>query len=314
VKIPPILALGQRTASRCPEPSPTSSHGFWLSALFAILVVAVLLFVPAAQAAPIQSISWDFAASNGGWTQFNTAAFTPVPITPKWTWSGGTWTVDSAPVDSPASKFGNYLTSPLIQLGELPADKFTLNLAHRFKLPTDGLVLANGAQLPVDAGQFEYSLDGATFLPVFKTDWKASGPISPILTPYVQSASWAVPQFVPGVAPFPSLFPLIDGGASFTGSSDGFSSGWFVGSQAFEVDFPGATQTIQFRFTNMNLGPKCGLDAGWDIRFAQVDLVLAPEPSGFAIVTVGGAMAVSAYILRRRSGRARSTSVPRDQA
>lgn len=311
------MTIQQCFSSRSPDSRrqsrPSSAHGFWLSALFAVVVLA-LLFMPIANAAPIQTITWDFATSSGGWTQFNTAAVTPVPITPKWTWAGGTWTVDSAPVDSPATQFGNYLTSPLIQLTDLPADKFTFNLAHRFKLPTNGIVMTNGVQLPVDAGQFEYSLDGAIFLPVFKEDWVASGPISPILTPYVQSATWAVPQFVPGVAPIPSLFPLIDGGASFTGVSAGFPSGWFVASQAFEVDFPGATETIQFRFTNMNLGPMCGLDAGWDIRFAQVDLVLAPEPSGFAIAAVGGAMAMCAWLLQRRSVRARATTAPRGQA
>lgn len=283
--------------------------------LFAIIWLLSLAIPANVMAAPIQTISWDFATSGGGWTSKNTAAFSPLPVNPKWTWTAPMWTVDSAPVDSPASKFGNFLTSPLIQLSpDSPADKFTFNFAHRFRLPADGLVLANGSQLPVDAGQFQYSLDGATFLPVFTADWKSSGPISPVLTPYVQASAWAVPQFTPGVAPIPSLLPLVNGGASFTGSSSGFDSGWFVASQAFEVDFPGETTTIQFRFTNMNLGPKCGLDAGWDLRFAQADLILAPEPSGLVIAAMGGALSILACVVRRTRLPRVVTTAPRDQA
>lgn len=63
-----------------------------------------------------------------------------------------------------------------------------------------------------------------------------------------------MPQFVPGVAPVMSLPTLIDGGASFTGLSTGFDIGWFVASQAFEVDVPATTTTLQFRLTNILLG------------------------------------------------------------
>jgi hypothetical protein len=165
-------------------------------------------------------------------------------------------------------------------------------------MPTDGLIV-NGVQLPVVAGQFEYSLDGAAFLPVFKSDWVTSGTISPILTPFVQSSTWAAPTFVPGVAPVVSLPPLINGGASFTGVSQGRDFGWFVASQAFQVDIPGLTETIQFRMTKMDLASNCGLDAGWDLRFAQVDLILAPEPANAAIAAAGIAVAAVAMLWSR---------------
>ncbi len=269
--------------------------------------LALTLAGSMATAAPIQSISWDFNVESQAmqWTAANTYATNPIPQNPKWMWTPGsgsvpgTWQVDSIGVASPNSRFGNYLTSQLIQLSpEQPADKFTFSVAHRFRMPTDGFIV-DGVQLPVVAGQFEYSLDGALFLPTFKTDWVASGPISPILTPYVQTATWAVPQFVPGVPPVRSLPPLIDGGGSFTGVSQGRDSGWFVASQAFEVDIPGLTETIQFRFTKMDLASNCGLDAGWDLRFAQADLVLAPEPGGVAMAMTGGVLAAAIMLQNR---------------
>ena len=117
-----------------------------------------------------------------------------------------------------------------------------------------------------------------------------------------------MPSFVPGVPPVVSLPPLIDGGASFTGVSEGRDAGWFVGSQAFEVDFPGTTDTIQFRFTKTDLATNCGLDAGWDLRFAQVDLVLAPEPSGALLASLGSAAAIAALVRLRRHQRPSSPS------
>ncbi|MCE9630154.1 MAG: hypothetical protein K8S94_05460 [Planctomycetia bacterium] len=295
-----------------------AARSFACTAVVAGLVVGLALALAGreARAEPIQTITWDFNVESQAtqWTAINTYATSPVPQNPKWTWTAGsgsvpgTWQVDSLGVTSPNSKFGNFLTSQLIQLSpDLPADKFTFNIAHRFRMPTDGLIV-NGVQLPVVAGQFEYSLDGASYLPVFKPDWIASGTISPILAPYVQSSTWAVPQFVPGVAPVVSLPPLVDGGASFTGVSQGRNSGWFVASQAFEVDIPGLTTTIQFRFTKMDLATNCGLDAGWDLRFAQVDLILAPEPSSVTIAAAGGVMAAAA-MLRYRYQRLSRPSV-----
>jgi hypothetical protein len=303
-------------ARRRSERVRVASRSVACTALVVGLVVGLVLAGRGATAAPIQTVTWDFNVQSQAtqWTALNTYGTTPVPQDPKWTWvagSGstpGTWHVGSVGVSSPGVKFGNYLTSQLIQLSpDLPADKFTFSVAHRFRMPTNGFTV-NGVQLPVVAGQFEYSLDGAAFLPVFKTDWVASGTISPVLTPYVQSSTWAVPQFVPGVAPVVSLPPLIDGGASFTGNSQGRDSGWFVASQAFEVDIPGLTTTIQFRFTKMDLASNCGIDPGWDLRFARADLILAPEPGGVMMAAAGGALAAAA-MLRRRYQRPSRPSV-----
>lgn len=255
-----------------------------------------------ARAEPIQSLAWDFATGGGGWVATNTFLTNPPPQTPRWTWSGAarTWSVDSAPVQSPAYRSGNYLTSPLIRLApEAPADKFTFTLAHRFKLPADGIVRP-GYRIPVGAGQLTYSLDGDVFLPLPASVWATSGSLPASVAAVVQAPGWAVPQFTPGAGPVVSLPPLVDGGAAFTGLSPGFSSGWFVASQAFEVDLPATTTTIQFRLTNMNLGQKCGLDAGWDVRFAQVDLILAPEPEAGVTAAVGTLLLAAAWIGRRR--------------
>lgn len=256
------------------------------------------------RAEPISTIDWDFSLGSGGWVAANTFITSPPPASPKWTWSaaGGMWSVDSAPVQSPAYRSGNYLTSPLIQLApESPADKFTFTLVHRFKLPADGIPQP-GYTLPVDAGQVTYSIDGNQYLPVPKADWTASGTLPAVLASLVQAPGFTVPQFVPGVAPVVSLPPLIDGGASFTGLSPGFGSGWFVASQAFQVDVPATTTTLRFRLTNMNLGQKCGLDAGWDVRFARVELSFAPEPDLGMIAATAGLLLAAGWAVRRRLG------------
>jgi hypothetical protein len=268
------------------------------------IAVGLILVVHAlpARAEPIRTIAWDFGVTSGAWVATNTFITTPPPQTPRWTWSASarTWSVDSAPVQSPAYRSGNYLTSPVIQLApDAPADRFTFTIAHRFKYPTDGIVKP-GYQLPVDAGQVTYSLDGGGFQPLPLSVWTTSGTLPAGVAAYVQAPGWTVPGFVPGAAPVMSLPPLIDGGAAFTGTSMGFSAAWFVASQAFDVRIPETASSIQFRLTNMNLGQKCGLDAGWDVRFAQVDLIFAPEPSGGVIGATAGLLVTAAWIGRRR--------------
>jgi hypothetical protein len=300
---------------RCGE--ERSAAWRWRAPLIASLIVVPAMAVVAARptAAQTQTITWDFDVESQAeqWTATNTYKTPPVPQVPIWTWASGSgstpgmWRVESLGVSSPAVEFGNYLTSQLIQLGQLPADKFTFSMAHRFRMPTDGFVVG-GVQLPVVAGQFEYSLDGATYLPVFSASWTSSGTIPSYLTPFIQSSTWDTPSFVPGVPPVVSLPPLIDGGASFTGVSAGRDAGWFVASQAFEVDFPGTTQTIQFRFTKTDMATNCGLDAGWDLRLAQVDLVLAPEPNGATLASLGAGAAVAALLAGRRHQRPSSPS------
>jgi hypothetical protein len=106
-----------------------------------------------------------------------------------------------------------------------------------------------------------------------------------------------------------SLPPLVNGGASFTGVSEGRDSGWFVASQAFQVDIPDLTETIQFRFTKMDMATNCGLDAGWDLRFAQVDLILAPEPGGLMIAATAATLAAAAGLRKRLYQRPSRPSV-----
>lgn len=266
---------------------------------------ALLVLVACSQRAlaePIRSIAWDFASSGGGWVATNTFITSPAPQMPRWTWSSAarTWGVDAAPVQSPAYQSGNHLTSPVIELApDAPADRFTFTLAHRFNLPADGIVKP-GYRLPVDAGQVTYSLDGGAFRPLPSSTWTTSGTLPAGVAAFVQAPGWTVPQFVPGLAPVMSLPPLIDGGGSFTGTSAGFAAGWFVASQAFNVPVPATATSIQFRLTNMNLGQKCGLDAGWDVRFAQVDLIFAPEPAGGVITATGGMLVAAAWLGRRR--------------
>lgn len=301
---------------RCGHERPAARREPGLLIVAVIVVTALALVAARPAAAQTQTITWDFDVESQAqeWTATNTYKTPPVPQIPIWTWASGSgstpgmWRVASTGVSSPAVEFGNYLTSQLIQLGQLPADKFTFSMAHRFRMPTDGFVVG-GVQLPVVAGQFEYSLDGATYLPLFTASWTSSGTIPSLLTPFIQSSTWAVPSFVPGVPPVVSLPPLIDGGASFTGLSEGRDAGWFVASQAFEVDFPGTTDTIQFRFTKTDMATNCGLDAGWDLRFAQVDLVLAPEPSGTMLASLGAGAAVALLLAGRRHQRLSSPSV-----
>jgi hypothetical protein len=284
-----------------PRRAPAPASPYPARATVAAVLVAVCLGPLPAGAAPIRSLAWDFATGPGGWTASNTFLTSPPPQAPRWTWSAAerSWGVDAAPVNSPAYRSGNFLTSPLIDVAPgFPADRFTFSIAHRFTFPADGLVRP-GYRLPVVAGQVTYSLDGGPFRPLPTADWTTTGTLPAPLAAVVQAPGWTVPQFVPGTAPVLSLPPLVDGGAAFTGRSAGFTSGWFQASQAFEVEIPVATRSIQFRFTNMNLGQKCGLDAGWDVRLATLDLIFAPEPAGGGLALAGGLLGAAVWIGRR---------------
>jgi hypothetical protein len=228
----------------------------------AMLVVVGGLWRPA----DAQVVTWDFTSTSGSWTQQNVAQVGPPPVKPKWEYgatvlSGTRWSVSSG--NTPAT--GNYLTSPLIKL-DVPADKFTFTMAHRYRFKSDddddddddhddekskrfkSDDDEKSKPIPLEAGQLEYSLDGAKFLPVFDTDWVTSGIVSGNVSPFVNYANWVPPMYIPGA----NEFPLIQDGASFVGSSPSLPS--WVGSQTQTVDFPGATTTLQFRLTHANLG------------------------------------------------------------
>lgn len=196
-----------------------------LSAACGLALLAVWCGPIPARAVPIRSIAWDFASGPAGWTAANTFLTSPPPQAPRWTWSAAerTWGVDAAPVQSPAYRSGNYLTSPRVEFAPgFAADRFTFTLAHRFRFPEDGIVRP-GYRLPVVAGQVTYSLDDGPFRPLPTSDWAASGTLPAGLSSVVQAPGWTVPQFVPGTGPVMSLPPLVDGGASFTGLSGGFA-------------------------------------------------------------------------------------------
>jgi hypothetical protein len=218
------------------------------------LAVAAMVVVVGGLCRPAdaQVVTWDFTATSGSWTQQNVAQVGPPPVSPKWEYgtsflsgTGNRWSVRSG--STPAT--GNYLTSPLINLN-VPADKFTFTMAHRyrFKSEDDDDDDEKSKLIPLEAGQLEYSLDGANFLPVFNTDWLTSGTVSGNVSPFVNYAKWFPPTYIPGA----NEFPLIQGGASFVGYSPSLPS--WVGSQTQTVDFPGETNTLQFRLTHANLG------------------------------------------------------------
>jgi len=285
-----------------------------LLAVAAILVVVGGLCRPA----DAQVVTWDFTTTSGSWTQQNVAQVGPPPVNPKWEYgatflSGTRWSVSSG--TAPAT--GNYLTSPLINL-DIPADKFTFTMAHRYRFKSEDDEDERSTSFPLEAGQLEYSLDGATFLPVFDADWVTSGTVSGNVSPFVNYANWVPPTYIPGA----NEFPLIQGGASFVGFSPSLPS--WVGSQTQTVDFPGATTTLQFRLTHANLGGDDLLAAssllsgggeggeedwgrgkcGWEVRWAEVEIVNLPEPSTHAMLGVCLSLAALMWWRRLRGGEA----------
>lgn len=311
MNIPPILAPGQRTASRCLEPSPTPSHGFWLSALFAIVALAVLLFMPTSHAGPIVvDDSYNFQTGPQGWTATpvgKNGQLPPATGGMRWGHTGTQWSVNWAPVAGPLAATGNYLTSPTInpfdQIGG-PIDAFRISLAHKFNFSSS----LNG--VPPAAGQLAYSINGGPFIGIDADDF-STGLVttpdsvfgaSPLIGPpsLVGQTTLVAPTFVPPVSPYPDLFPLINGGASFTGVTPGYSNtgGTWVPSVAI-VTFDSTLVTdFRLRLINANLGSNCPADAGWDVRFAQVDFA-APEPSSVALAGIGVAGLAAGYVRRR---------------
>jgi len=303
------------------------------------LAVAAMLVVVGGLCRPAdaQVVTWDFTATSGSWTQQNVAQVGPPPVSPKWEYgtsflsgTGNRWSVRSG--STPAT--GNYLTSPLIKL-DVPADKFTFTMAHRYRFKSDDdddddderskLFKSDdddekSKPVPLEAGQLEYSLDGATFLPVFNTDWLTSGTVSGNVSPFVNYANWVPPTYIPGA----NEFPLIQDGASFVGYSPSLPS--WVGSQTQTVDFPGETNTLQFRLTHANLGGDDFLTAsilgggdrgedwgkddwgkgkyGWEVQWAQVEIVNLPEPSTYAMLGVCLSLAALMWWRRLQTRRA----------
>ncbi|NDC53305.1 MAG: hypothetical protein EBZ74_03205 [Planctomycetia bacterium] len=291
--------------------------GSLLGACLAFLAaLALLLLVPQARAVTIADDAYDFAVTSG--------SFTPQPVglhglTPpasggkQWTYGAGRWSVNWSPVDLPDVATGNWLTSPVInpalQLGGttgalVPIDAIRISLAHKFNFPFPG-----GAY-PSAAGQIAYSINGGPFVGVplaaYGTGTLASGP-SPFgaspLGPYVGQQALVAPAYVPPSGAYSSLFPLLNGGASFVGSTPGYSDtgGTWVPSVATLFIAPTTVTSFQVRLINANLGQNCPADAGWDLRYLQVDFA-APEPEGYVLAAAGisGAALVRLVANRRR--------------
>jgi hypothetical protein len=303
--------------------SAAAERGFWLSSLFAIVALVILLLVPSAQAAPIVvDDSYDFQTGPQGWTATPVGrnGFTP-PVTggKQWTHTGNQWSVNWSPVNFPPDIFatGNYLTSPLIdagaQVGGIAIDSFRISVAHKFNFPT------STNAVPSAAGQWAYSINNGPFVGISGTNFQSGlvttpDPLfgaSPLVGPpsLVGQTALVTPAYVPPSGGYPDLFPLINGGASFTGVTAGYTDtgGIWVPSVAVVTFEPTLVDTFQVRFINANLGSNCPLDAGWDIRFAQVDFA-APEPSSFMLAGVGAAVVAAGYIRRRRLRRLWNTS------
>lgn len=317
----PQIQSGQQTADNRPEASPTSSHGFWLSALFAAVVLVLLLFAPTSHAGPIVvDDSYDFRTGPQGWTATpigKNGKLPPATGGMQWGHTGAQWSVNWAPVAGPLVATGNYLTSPSInpfdQVGR-PIDAFRISLAHKFNFSSS----LNG--VPPAAGQLAYSINGGPFIGIGASNF-STGLVttpdqlfgaSPLIGPpsLVGQTTLVAPTFVPPVSPYPDLFPLINGGASFTGVTPGYSNtgGVWVPSVAIVTFDPTLVTDFRLRLINANLGSNCPADAGWDVQFAQVDFA-TPEPSSFALTGLG-VMGLAAGYMRRRY----FNTAPRGQA
>ncbi|NCA10746.1 hypothetical protein EBR56_02880 [bacterium] len=278
------------------------------------LALALLLALPQAKAVPVVDDAFDFALGPNNFTTQPVGKLGQLPPSKggkQWTHGGGQWSVNWSPVSGPVVATGNYLTSPLINVsgsaGQLPntaVDEFRISLAHKFNFPFPGSV-------PPAAGQLAYSINGGPFvgLPVsaFSTGSLSAGPppfgASP-LGPYVGQTTLVAPTFVPPVGSYSDLFPLINGGASFTGVTPGYSDtgGTWVPSVAM-VTLGAATfiDSFQIRLINANLGSSCTADAGWDVRYLQVDFA-APEPGSLVLAAFGIASTVGWQLAKKSRG------------
>jgi len=296
-----------------------ASGGLWSACLMAALAIALLAAVPAANAVPIVNNEFDFATGPLGWTP------TPVGklgLTPpatggkQWTHGNGQWEVNWSPVSGPLVATGNYLTSPLLDpagpLEGLPVDAFRISFAHKFNF-------SSSLTVPPAAGQVVYSINGGPYTPLPVAAWSTGnvntpeplfGP-NPLWPTYVGQTELVVPGYTPPTGSYSDLFPLVNGGASFTGLTPGYSAtgGTYVPSVAV-LDIPRQLITdFRVRLINANLGSNCPADAGWDVRYLQVDFA-APEPGSLVLAAFGIAGMVSWRLVKTRQGGRRTLEEP----
>ncbi len=307
-----IAWLGWRGRRRM-RAALAASGGLWSACLVAAVAVALLAALPQAKAVPIVNNEFDFATGPLGWTP------TPVgkpagnvpPATDGKRWAHGTgqWSVNWSPVTGPLVATGNYLTSPLIDpagpLEGLPVDAFRISFAHKFNF-------SSSLTIPPAAGQIVYSINGGPFVGLAESAWSTGnvntpeplfGP-NPLWPTYVGQTTLVVPSFTPPSGTYSDLFPLVNAGASFTGVTPGYSptGGTYVPSVAV-LDIPLQVITdFRVRLINANLGSNCPADAGWDVRYLQVDFA-APEPGSFLLAAAGIGGVAGCQLLKRRRSR-----------
>lgn len=303
----------QRFMTRCRAVAPVLAGGFWFSYLFVIVVLAILCFMPAGSAAPIiVDDAYDFNNGPLGWYGQGVGNFNPPDPGFRWTYADPLWKVRSEPVSSKTYATGNYLFSPVINVtgsgGQAPGqniDKVRFSLAHSFKLPNSTV------GYPIAAAQIAYSINGGPFQSLATGDFNTGSVTTPDpefgaspLVPFVSQTALVAPTYTAGAG----LFPLMAGGASFVGTTPGFSTALVPSVAIFDLD-PGMV-TMQFRLTNANLANECPADAGWNVRYVQVDFA-TPEPGTLALGAVGLLLAVGHGAWRRRRPL---TTAPRVQA
>lgn len=288
-----------------------------LACIVFLVALLLLLALPQARAVPIVENEFDFALGPRDWT---TQPVGKLGLTPpatggkRWTHVNGQWEVNWSPVSGPLVATGNYLTSPLIDpagpLQGLAVDAFRISVSHKFNFSSSSTV-------PPAAGQIVYSINGGPFVGLPESAWSTGnvntpeplfGP-NPLWPSYVGQTTLVAPSFTPPTGSYSDLFPLLNGGASFTGVTPGYSTtgGTYVPSVAV-LDIPLQLITdFRVRLINANLGSNCPADAGWDVRYLQVDFA-APEPGGLILAAAGISGAAACRLVRSRRSRARQAS------
>lgn len=301
-------------------------QSIWAACIVFLVTLALLVAIPQARAVPIVDDLFDFSLGSQGWTGTPVGKFgltPPAADGKRWTYANPLWSVNWSPVDGPLVATGNYLTSgtinPAQQVGgDGLIDAFRISISHKFDFGSS----ING--IPPAAGQIAYKINGDPWTPIpasaFQqgtlTNFTPTSDIFPTSSPFlaatVNQTTLVAPTFVPPVGAYPDLFPLINGGAAFTGKTPGYTptGGNLVPSVAV-ITLPGLTQitSFQLRLINANLGSQCDVTAGWDVRLVQADFA-APEPGSLLLAAAGISGTVGYRLMRRTRPRARTNTSP----
>lgn len=297
-----------------------AARSLWLACGVALAAIAALLVLPGSAAAIlIVDDAYDFSLGPLGWTATPVGILSPPPADPaqgaRWTHATDFWSVNWSPVPGPLVGNGNWLTSPPIDGSDQSQgagggrliDLVRISVAHRFDFGT------TLAPPPLAAGQVVYSINGNPFQGIPDTAWLTGTLASPVpVDPFGASPLWpthvtqqalVAPSFTPPVGAYSSLFPLLNGGASFTGSTPGYTAtGGAVVPSVAVLDIPPVDITsFEVRLINANLSSSCTANAGWDVGYLQVDFA-TPEPT-LVVPAVCVALAGAGLRLCRRRTR-----------